>query len=94
MHASVQVKLIDFGFAAALPEEPPGKLRGLVGTMDYAAPEVVSWYADAGDGASGEAGTPCGGWSQGRLALPSRCPHDSLAKGRTMPSSTISGLVA
>lgn len=58
VEGAIQVKLIDFGFAAALPEEPPGKLRGLVGTMDYAAPEVVSWYADAGDGASGEAGTP------------------------------------
>ena len=39
---AIEVKLIDFGFAVVCPQ---AKLRGLSGTMDYAAPELVSWYA-------------------------------------------------
>ena len=39
--APLGVKLIDFGFAAMLPAD--GQLCGLVGTMDFAAPEIVSW---------------------------------------------------
>ena len=41
------LKIIDFGYAAIL--EPGAQLRGLSGTPDYAAPEVLSWY-DEGDG--------------------------------------------
>ena len=40
----IEVKLIDFGFAIVCPQ---AKLRGLSGTMDYAAPELVSWYAES-----------------------------------------------
>ena len=40
----IEVKLIDFGFATTCPS---AKLRGLSGTMDYAAPELVSWYAES-----------------------------------------------
>ena len=40
------LKIIDFGYAAIL--EPGAQLRGLSGTPDYAAPEVLSWY-DEGD---------------------------------------------
>ena len=41
---AIEVKLIDFGFAVVCPQ---AKLRGLSGTMDYAAPELVSWYAES-----------------------------------------------
>ena len=41
---AIEVKLIDFGFATICPQD---KLRGLSGTMDYAAPELVSWYAES-----------------------------------------------
>ena len=41
---AIGVKLIDFGFAVVCPQ---AKLRGLSGTMDYAAPELVSWYAES-----------------------------------------------
>jgi len=41
------IKLIDFGYAGVCP--PGGKLVGLCGTPDYAAPEILTWYsADKG----------------------------------------------
>ncbi|MEC8121084.1 MAG: hypothetical protein VX113_04055, partial [Pseudomonadota bacterium] len=36
------IKLIDFGYAGhCTPTQP---LRGLCGTPDYAAPEILTWY--------------------------------------------------
>jgi len=37
------IKLIDFGYAGVCP--PGGKLVGLCGTPDYAAPEILTWYS-------------------------------------------------
>ena len=36
------IKLIDFGYAGYCTEKQP--LRGLCGTPDYAAPEILTWY--------------------------------------------------
>ena len=43
------LKLIDFGYAAL--HKPGERLRGLSGTPDYVAPEVLSWYEGDEDGA-------------------------------------------
>lgn len=41
--ADAAIKLIDFGYAGhCTPTQP---LRGLCGTPDYAAPEILTWYA-------------------------------------------------
>ena len=37
------IKLIDFGYAGVCA--PGGKLVGLCGTPDYAAPEILTWYS-------------------------------------------------
>ena len=39
---ALNLKIIDFGYAAL--HEPGERLRGLSGTPDYVAPEVLSWY--------------------------------------------------
>ena len=57
-----ELKIIDFGYAAIL--EPGAQLRGLSGTPDYAAPEVLSWY-DEGDG--GDIGAARGDVSAGGI---------------------------
>ena len=79
----IEVKLIDFGFATVCP---PNKLRGLSGTMDYAAPELVSWYVETQEGAalgvSGVQGTPYDEVSQ-----PSRYPRLPLALPYTFTPS-------
>ena len=41
--ADASIKLIDFGYAGHCKPELP--LRGLCGTPDYAAPEILTWYA-------------------------------------------------
>ena len=48
------IKLIDFGYAGHCTATQP--LRGLCGTPDYAAPEILSWYspAEKGRAASGK----------------------------------------
>ena len=60
---SVEIKLIDFGYAGVWAADKP--LTGLCGTPDYVAPEVLSWYDDD------EKGTPYGKgsdlWSLGVL---------------------------
>ena len=38
-----EIKLIDFGYAGHCKPDMP--LRGLCGTPDYAAPEILTWYA-------------------------------------------------
>ena len=54
------LKLIDFGYAAL--HKPGERLRGLSGTPDYVAPEVLSWYeGDDADAASKAAAYPGGG---------------------------------
>ena len=63
------LKLIDFGYAAL--HRPGERLRGLSGTPDYVAPEVLSWYE--GDGTSENEAEParieydasCDMWSVG-----------------------------
>ena len=62
------LKLIDFGYAAL--HKPGERLRGLSGTPDYVAPEVLSWYEgddQAGDGGGGgvEYDASCDMWSIG-----------------------------
>jgi hypothetical protein len=54
--SSLCLKLIDFGYAAL--HQPGERLRGLSGTPDYVAPEVLSWYE--GEGADDRA-TAAGG---------------------------------
>ena len=56
------LKLIDFGYAAEWSAERP--LSGLTGTLQYAAPEVLSWHADR---AGAPYGPPADLWSLGVL---------------------------
>jgi len=42
-HLEARIKLIDFGYAGHCTPSTP--LRGLCGTPDYAAPEILTWYA-------------------------------------------------
>ena len=50
------IKLIDFGYAGHCSAKQP--LRGLCGTPDYAAPEILTWYAT--DKTKKPSGTPYG----------------------------------
>jgi len=56
------LKLIDFGYAAEWSAERP--LSGLTGTLQYAAPEVLSWHADR---VGAPYGPPADLWSLGVL---------------------------
>ena len=59
------IKLIDFGYAGHCSSDKP--LRGLCGTPDYAAPEILTWYTT--DKSKKAQGTPYGApvdmWSLG-----------------------------
>ena len=50
------IKLIDFGYAGHCSEQQP--LKGLCGTPDYAAPEILTWYSI--DKSKKPSGTPYG----------------------------------
>ena len=50
------IKLIDFGYAGHCSDKQP--LRGLCGTPDYAAPEILTWYTT--DKTKKPSGTPYG----------------------------------
>lgn len=62
--AGPTLKLIDFGYAAMISADG-GTLRGLSGTPDYVAPEVLTWYEDDDNGTPYGKGSDL--WSLGVL---------------------------
>ena len=65
----LHLTVIDFGYAALLEASGPGGLRGLSGSPEYAAPEVLSWLeAEGNDGAGEPYSSRCDVWSTGVTA--------------------------
>ena len=65
----LHLTVIDFGYAALLEAAGPGGLRGLSGSPEYAAPEVLSWLeAEGNEGAGQPYSSRCDVWSTGVTA--------------------------
>ena len=56
--SKARIVLIDFGYSAVEVDPPskgkPGTIRGLAGSPEYAAPEVLTWLAAAAGAGEGE----------------------------------------
>ena len=89
------LKLIDFGYAAL--HKPGERLRGLSGTPDYVAPEVLSWYDGDDEGilpppSNVEYNASCDMWSVARahtLHLPvarAHTLHLPVTRAHTLPA--------
>lgn len=64
----IRATLVGFGFATAVGSDGNGDVRGVAGTLQYAAPEILSWHPSAGHGPALAYSFPVDMWSLGMLA--------------------------